>query len=146
MIKAILGIVVGYVALMIFFFVVFTGLYLVLGAERVFQPGTFQISTLWLVLALAGSVCAGMLGGYVCRALSHSLGACRVLAIIVFLLSLAMCWPAITADRAPRARGATPLPTMEAMQQGQAPIWMHLLSVVLSASGVMFGARLKRDS
>ncbi len=146
MIKAILGVVVGYIAFMVFIFVVFTGLYLALGAERVFQPGTFQISTLWLVLALGGSLCAGAVGGYVCRALSRSLRVCRVFAIIVFLLSIVMCWPVITADQTPRPRGATALPAFEAMQQGQAPIWMHLLSAVLNASGVMIGARRKRES
>lgn len=146
MIKAILGIVLGYLAFTLFFFAVFTGLYLVLGAERVFQPGTFQISTLWLGLALTGSLCAGLLGGYVCRALSHSLRVCRVFAIIVFLLSIIMCLPVILADQTPRPRAATPLAAMAAMQQGQAPIWMHFLSAFLSAGGVMLGARRTRES
>lgn len=145
MLKTIGGIVLGYIALTILFFGVFTGLYLALGPERVFQPGTFQISMLWLVLALAGALIAGTLGGFVCRAVSRSMRVCRVFAIIVFLLSVVMCLPVVMADQTPRKRGNEPLPTMEAMQQGQAPIWMHLLSAVLSGGGVLLGARLKRE-
>ncbi len=143
--KAIGGIVLGYIALMIFFFGLFTGLYLALGPERVFQPGTFQISMLWLVLALAGALTAGLLGGFVCYAVSHSMRVCRVFAILVFLIAIVMCLPVMLADQKPRPRASEALPTMEAMQQGQAPIWMHLLSAALSGGGVLLGARGKRE-
>lgn len=41
--KPILGVVLGYIAMMILFFAVFTALYLLLGADRVFGPATAPI-------------------------------------------------------------------------------------------------------
>jgi len=144
MLKPILGVVLSFVAMMIFFFALFTALYLALGAERVFQPGTFKISTLWMVLALAGALCVGILAGYLCFSISGSSRACQVLAVIVLLLAIVMCLPSISADQTPRPR-AGDMPTMDAMTQGQAPVWMHLLSAVLEGGGVLLGAGMKRN-
>ena len=144
MAKSILAVVASYIAMMLVFFTVFTGLYLLLGAERVFEAGTFKVTPLWIALALAGALGAGALGGYLCYAIGGSVRACQVLAALVLLLSLLMCIPAMTADQTPRRR-AGDLPTMEAMQQGQAPIWMHLVSAALFAGGALLGARMKRN-
>jgi hypothetical protein len=145
MVKTVLGVVGSFVAMMVFFFALFTALYLMLGAERVFEPGTFQISTLWIALALGGSLVAGILAGFLCLVITGSFRACQVLAVIVFVTALAMCFSSMTADQTPRPR-AGDLPAMEAMQQGQAPVWMHLLSAVLEGAGVLTGARMKRKS
>ena len=143
--KSIIAVVISYIAMMVAFFAVFTALYLALGAERVFEPGTFKVTPLWIALALAAAVSAGVLGGYLCFAISGSLRACQVMAVIVFVLALVMCIPSMTADQTPRPRSGD-LPTMEAMQQGQAPIWMHLLSAAFFGGGVVLGARMKRGS
>ena len=143
--KSIIAVVISYIAMMVVFFVVFAALYLALGAERVFEPGTFKVTPLWIALALAGAIAAGALGGYLCFAISGSLRACQVMAVIVFVLALVMCIPSMTADQTPRSRSGD-LPTMQAMQQGQAPIWMHLLSAAFFGGGVLLGARMKRGS
>jgi hypothetical protein len=143
--KSIAAVVISYIAMMLAFFAVFTALYFALGAERVFEPGTFKITPLWIALALAGALGAGALGGLLCFAISGSFRACQMMAVIVFVLALVMCIPSMTADQTPRPRSGD-LPTMEAMQQGQAPIWMHLLSAAFFGGGVLFGARMKRSS
>ncbi len=50
MLKSILGVIVGYVVMAIFSFAFFTCAYLGLGVERVFEPESFDISTIWMVL------------------------------------------------------------------------------------------------
>ncbi len=142
--RAILGIVVSYIAIMIFFFALYRAI-LMLAAERVFQPDTFKVSPLWIALALAGGFCAGALAGYLCLTISGRILTCQVLAAIVFLLSVEMCFPSVTADQTPRPRNGE-LSVMEAMKQGQAPIWRHLLSAVLNGAGVFVGAPMKRTS
>lgn len=143
--KSIAAVVISYIAMMVAMFALFTALYLALGAERVFEPGTFAVTPLWNALSLAGAVGAGALGGYLCFAIGGSLRACQVMAVIVFVLALVMCMPSMTADQTPRPRSGD-LPTMEAMAQGQAPIWMHLLSAAFFGGGVLLGARMKRGS
>lgn len=143
--KSIAAVVISYIAMMVTVFAVFTALYLALGPERVFEPGTFAVTPLWNALSLVGAVGAGALGGYLCFAISGSLRVCQVMAVIVFVLALVMCMPSMTADQTPRPRSGD-LPTMEAMEKGQAPIWMHLLSAAFFGGGVLLGARMKRGS
>lgn len=143
MMRSIAAVVVGYLVMMIVFFAVFTLLYLGLGTERVFEAGTFKITPLWIALALAGALGAGALGGYLCQAISGSMRTSQVMAVVVVVLALLMCLPSLLADQTPKPR-AGDLPTMEAMQQGQAPRWMHLLSAGLFGGGVLLGARMKR--
>ena len=142
MMKSVLAIVVSYIVMTVAFIAVFTGLYLVLGVERVFEPGTFRITPLWIGLALAGALGAGMLGGYLCAGMSKSVRACQVMAAIASAIAILMCLPSMMADQTPKPRAGN-LPTMEAMQQGQAPIWMHLVSAALYGGGVLLGARMK---
>ena len=53
MLKKILGGVVGYVATFVCMFIAFSCVYLAMGADRAFTAGTFQVSTLWIVISLA---------------------------------------------------------------------------------------------
>jgi hypothetical protein len=126
----------------ILYFAVFTAAYLALRTERVFEPSTYVVSPLWLTLAAVISFCGAIPAGYICAAISKSMGACQVLAGVVLVLGLLLCIPAIRADRTPRLR-AGDVPNMEAMHQAQAPVWMHLLSPVIGAVGILLGSRMK---
>jgi hypothetical protein len=142
MVKAIVGIVVGYIAFLCVMFGLMTALWFAVGIERVFEPGTFQITPLWIGLALLGSLIAGAAGGFVCSAISKSASVVKVFATIVFILAIIMCIPVMMADQTPKPRRGD-LKMMEAMQQGQAPIWMHLASAALAAAGVLLVGRRK---
>ena len=140
MVKAIVSIVVGYIAFACVMFGLMTVLWFTVGMERVFQPGTFQITPLWIALALLVALIAGTVGGFVCSAISKSAGVVKVFAAIVFILAVIMCVPAMTADKTPKPRTGE-IKMMDAMQQAQAPIWMHLSSSVLCGLGVLLGGR-----
>lgn len=140
MVKAIVSIVVGYIAFTCVMFGLMTVLWFAVGMERVFQPGTFQITPLWIALALLVALIAGTVGGFVCSAMSKSAGVVKVFAAIVFVLAVIMCIPAMKADQTPKPRTGD-IKMMDAMQQGQAPIWMHLSSSALCGLGVLLGGR-----
>lgn len=140
MLRSILAVIVSYVAMFILLFAAFTAVYLALGADRVFEPNTYVAS--WLALAAVISFCGAILAGYICAAMSKSMRACQVLAGIVLVLGLLLCIPAMRADQTPRLR-AGDVTNMEAMRQAQAPTWMHLLSPVIGAVGVLFGSWMK---
>ena len=80
----------------LFFLAIFTGAYLALGQERVFQPDSYEVSTLWLVIYGAVYFCGGVLA---CLGLPRpSAGlrrTCQVLAFVVFVAGILLCIPAI---------------------------------------------------
>ena len=89
MLRSIVGVIVGYVVLSVFFFAVFTSAYLLLGVEGIFQPDSYDVSTLWLVLSAVLSLCGSILAGYVCAAISKSKRTCQVFAGIILVVLIA---------------------------------------------------------
>jgi hypothetical protein len=143
MVRAVVGVIVGYIAMAIFITVVLIGAFLALGVDRAFQPDSYEVSTLWLVISTVISFCSALLGGYVCIAVSKKMGACQALAVIVVILGLLLCIPAMKRGDGPNVR-AGEVPALQAMQLGVAPPWVHMLNPVLAAFGVLLGARMRK--
>ena len=143
MLKSILGVIVGYIVMAIFAFAIFTCAYLGLGVDRVFEPESYAVSTLWMVIMVAVALIGGILGGLICAAISKSKGACMAFAIIVLALGLIVAIPAAMKEHADTARSGD-VPNLTAMQMAQTPTWLLLLNPVLGAVGVMLGARMKK--
>ena len=141
MLRAIGGVILSYVVMAIYITVVFLGLFLALGVERVFQTDSYEVSTLWLFISLAISVSSAIVGGYVCAAVSKNWRACQVLALLVLVLGILLCLPKMHED--PHVR-AGDVPTWQVMQLAQMPVWAHVLSPVLGAVGVLLGAGMKK--
>jgi amino acid transporter len=141
MLRAIVGVIVSYIVMAISIAVVFIGLFLVLGVERVFQPDSYEVSLLWLVISTAISVGSAVVGGYVCAAISRSMRACQVLALIILVLGIVLCLPKMHED--PQVR-AGDVPTLQVMHLAQMPVWMHVITPFLGAVGVLLGARMKK--
>ena len=66
MLRKIIGVVAGYVIMALLIFILFTLLYLVIGADGAFQPGNYQASGTWLVLSFILGLIAAVVGGFVC--------------------------------------------------------------------------------
>jgi hypothetical protein len=142
MLRATAGVIVGYLAMFLVVFVLLSGAFLALGVDRTFQPGTYDVTTLWLVVWFAVTALAGLAGGYVCAALSASRKAPVVLAGLVLLLGLAMAAPVLMAKppEANQMRGAD-VGNLEAMQYAREPVWVAIMNPVLGAAGAILGAR-----
>lgn len=144
MARSILAVVAGYATLALLIFVSFTLLYLVLGADRSFEPGNYDASTLWVLTSFPLGVAASVAAGYVCAALARGGRAPQVLAGVVLVLGLLFAVPVLrAADNAPAAR-AGDVPNMEAMQQARQPKWVALVNPFIGAVGVLVGAGLRR--
>jgi len=142
MLRSIFGVIAAYIAMTLFFFVVFTGAYVALGAERVFQPDSYEVSTLWLVIYAVVYFCGGIVACLVCAAISRSQRTCQVLAFVVFIVGLALCIPALRDSGGPNVR-AGEISNMEAMQLARMPDWIHLLGPAIGAAGVLVIAARK---
>lgn len=86
MLRSVLGMIVGYAVISLFFFATFTGVYFALGVERIFQSDSYEVSTLWLVLSAAISLCGSILGGYFCAAISRNKRTCELFAAVVLIV------------------------------------------------------------
>jgi hypothetical protein len=143
MLKSILGVIVGYIVMAIFSFAIFSCAYLGLGVERVFEAESYHVSTIWMVIMIAFALIGGILGGWVCAAISKSKGACMAFAGIVLALGLIVSIMTKMKDHPETARTGD-VPNLEAMQKAQTPTWLCLLNPVLCAAGVLLGARIKK--
>jgi hypothetical protein len=142
MLRSIVAIVAGYIVLSLFFFVAFIAVFSMLGVDFVFQPESFAVTPLWWMFSAVIGLVGSALAGYVCAAISKSIRVCQVFAGIVFVVLILFCIPKMR-DPTPRVRSG-PVSTMDAMRLTQMPIWMHVLNPVLSALGVILGARMKK--
>ena len=147
MVRNILGVVVGYVAIFAFIFLTFTILYLTLGENNSFEPETFDVSLLWIILSFILGLIAAILGGYICVLIAKDQKPAMVLAGFVLVLGIAMSIPAlsISNEEVQEIRKAN-VPNMEAMQKAKQPIFLLLLNPLVGALGVLAGARFRKEN
>lgn len=142
MLKAIIAVVVAFIVMAIFSFAAFTCAYLCLGVDRVFEPESYDVSMLWMVIMVVLGLIGGVIGGFICAAISKSMGVCKVFAVIVLALGLISAVVTTMKERPDTARSGD-VPNLQAMQMAQTPMWLCLLNPVLGAVGVLLGARKK---
>lgn len=159
MLRTILAVLAGYVALFLFVMVSFTLLWGVLGAEGSFRPGTTEVTGSWLALSIPLSLVAAIVGGLVAvwaagtggadprgrgrRAVLGLVGVVLVLGLVDALGQTA-AQPA-TSDGAPPPENLT---TFEAANHARQPLWITWVLPFLGAAGVAIGgaAALARRS
>ena len=144
MVRSILAVVAGYATLALVIFVTFTALYLVLGADRSFEPGSYDASTLWVMTSFPLGVAASIAAGFVCAAIARGGRAPQVLAGVVLFLGLLFAIPVLRAADTPSPARAGDVPNMEAMQGARQPKWVALVNPFVGAVGVLVGAGLRR--
>ena len=143
MVRSILAVVAGYATLALVIFVTFSALYLVLGADRSFEPSSYDASTLWVMTSFPLGVAASVAAGFVCAAIARGGRAPQVLAGVVLVLGLLFAIPVLRQpDTSPVRTGD--VPNMEAMQGARQPKWVALANPFVGAAGVLVGARLRR--
>ncbi len=145
MVRNILGVVLGYVAMFAFVFISFTVLYLILGADGSFESGTYEVSIVWVIISFILGLAAAVLGGYLCVLFSKNNKAVLVLAALVLIFGIAMAVPALgeSADDVYEMR-KNDVSNMEAMQNAKQPAYMLILNPIIGALGVFAGSKLKK--
>lgn len=143
MLRSIGAVVGGYVVMFVIVFATFSGLYLAIGASGAFRPGTYDVSTMWIVVSIVLSTLAALAGGWVCELISGGGKAALALAILVAILGLVAAIPPLTAPPSNEVRTAD-VPNMEAMMKAKTPAWIALLNPFIGAVGALAGAKLRR--
>ena len=144
MARRILAVVVGYATMFVLVFVTFSAVFLGLGTERTFQPGTYQPTMMWNLLAIALGFVAALWGGMVAAKIGQGPAAAKSLAIVVFVLGLVVAVMQMTSKTDPGPRVGE-VSNADAMNKAQTPLWVAFLNPFIGAAGVMAGARRVRD-
>jgi hypothetical protein len=144
MLKAIGGVILGYVVLFVAVFVLLTAAYLAIGADGAFKPASYDVTPLWLVIWFVVSLGAAVAGGKVCAIIAKNAKAVLALAGIVLILGLCSATLVLMASDTGEAKVRTgDVPNMEAMMNAKQPTWVALLTPLIGVAGVMIGGRLK---
>ena len=144
MVRGIVGVVVGYVVMALLIFLTFSITYLGMGANRAFNPGSFEPSLFWIVISFFLSFVAALLGGYTCATIAKSKRAAQVLAGLVFVIGIIVAIPVLTShDTRPNVRTGD-VPNIEAMTKARTPGWVALMNPLIGAVGVIVGAGLRQ--
>jgi xanthosine utilization system XapX-like protein len=142
--RAILSVIVGYVAMFAVIFFAFSGLYLVLGQERSFEPGSYDPSLLWNVLSFALGIGAAVLGGIVCSSIAKTAAPPKVLAGLVLVIGLLSAIPVVMEASAPAEARTGDVGNLDAMMKARQPVWVAFANPFVGFVGVLIGARLRR--
>ena len=145
MIRKVLGVIVGYVAMAAFLFAMFSIAYIILGTEGSFKPGSFDVSGIWIVISIVLGLVGAILGGWVCVTISRDKKAAMVLAGFVLVLGIAMAVATLSDSETRTMVRTGEVAMMDAMQSAHQPSWLAFLNPLLGAVGVMFGSCMKKE-
>ncbi len=138
--------VLGWVTMAVGVFILMSLMWLGVGAEGAFRPGSWDVSTSWSLGSIAVGLLAALVGGLVCAKTSTSPWAVRLLVVIVVALGVMVAvgeMSAPVADAGPRPDGVG---MIEAIATAQQPRWLTWLNPVLGAVGAILGTRMIRRS
>jgi hypothetical protein len=142
MTRAVVAVILGYVVMFVIVFVTLTASYLVLGMERTFQPGSYNVTALWMVVMLVFSLLAAIVGGKVCRIVSDTRIALVLLVALVLVLGVVSAVPALYAVETNPARTGD-VSNIQAMMNAKEPKWLSVSLPVIGIIGVLIGGRRK---
>ena len=144
MLKAVLAVVAGYLTMVVAVAMLSFGLFLLLGPDRAFQPGTYEVSTIWVIACFAASLLAAVVGGFLCSRISGG-GAVKSLAVLVVVLGVLFALPALNPANDPRPLVRPPgTSSLVAVTNSRQPPWAALAFPIVGAIGVLIGGRGKR--
>ncbi len=145
MVRRLFGIIVGYIVMAALVFVTFTLLYLVLGVENTFEPGSYNVTITWVILSLLLSIIAAVIGGYVCTLISKDKKTTYVFAAIVFILGIVLAIPQLSKTQETSKIREGNVSNMQAMKDAKQPVSTLFLNPILGAVGILAGTKLWKE-
>lgn len=143
MLRKILGVVLGYLTMAVFVFLTFTAAYLAMGQDNAFQPNSYDVSTLWLLISFILGLIGAMVGGFVSALIGKDTSTPKILAGIVLVLGLMLAVSVAMSEKSNEVRSGE-VSNMEAMQKAQQPVWVAFLNPFVGAIGVLVGGNLRK--
>lgn len=145
MVRRLFGIIVGYIVMAAIVFITFTLLYMALGVDNTFEPGSYNVTIMWVILSLLLSIIAAVIGGYVCTFISKDKKTTYVFAAIVFVLGIVLAIPQLSKTEETSKIREGNVSNMQAMKDAKQPVSTLFLNPILGAVGIFAGSKLWKD-
>jgi|CXWL01.1.fsa_nt_gi hypothetical protein len=140
--RSILSVLAGYAVMFVIIMLGLSAGYLTLGADRAFQPSTYDVTATWLVLWFVVSLVAALGGGAVARLVAKGGPGVRWLAIVVLVLGVICAYLDRNKERVPNLRPAElTVSNSDAAERARQPAWVLWVTPLVGAAGVLLGGR-----
>ena len=137
--KNIVAAVLGYVVMFAVAFVLFSLMWMVLGADGSFEPGSWVVSGAWIGSNLVLGALVSIAGGFACSKLAASRGGVAILIGLVIVVGIASAMP----DAAGAGVRPEDVSMFDAMTSAELPAWLRWLNPVIGVIAVILGAGLE---
>ena len=145
MARSIIAVIVSYILMFVLVFIGFTCLYMLMGADWSFKPGSFHASNRWIAASFALNLVVAIIAGLACAVIAKGGKAPLVLAAVVFGLGLLLAIPSMIAHEAnANLVRAGNVSQVDAMQKASEPVWVPFTFPIVGAIGVLVGGKLRR--
>ena len=147
MLRTIGGVLGGCIAIVIVVVALFSLAYSIMGPERAFLPGSYSVSSAWIMLNIVVSLLAAVIGGLVSAFIGKETKAPIILAGLVLVIC---AFRAVHEVRSPAGQMTeiireSNVSSTQAMQHSRQPAWIAFLNPVIGFTGVLAGARLRKS-
>ena len=147
MLRSVLAVILGYIAMFAMQFAVFMTVYTIVGANWSFKPGTYHASTRWTVMMFTVDFVTAVIAGLICAIIARGGKAPLVLAVVALAIGVTLgalhiaTEPPDTGERRP-----ADVPNMTAMTKARHPVWVFFVGPVIAAVGIAIGGQLRRKT
>jgi hypothetical protein len=138
------GVVVGYLAMVVWVMLTFTGLWMVLGQEAAFEAGTTRVTGLWLAGSLPLAFLGAILGGWVAARIGGVQWEQAVWGLVGLVLALGYLEAIMRLRADPETLPAGELGPFEAAAHALQPAWYAWTIPLVGALGVWLGGKAGR--
>ena len=146
MLRSILGVFTGYVALAVALFAAFSVMYLIMGTDGAYKPGSWEVSTPWVIGSLVIGFAVALLGGFICRLVSgRRRGAVVAMAVVVAVLG-GLEFMFQTTREKPTEPRPDDVGVFDAAADSYMPLWVAGANPVIGVAGVLIGGGALRGS
>ncbi len=141
MVRNIIGVVVGYVAIFLAVFITYSLAFFVLGVDGSYQEGSYNVSGIWIIVSLILSFVSAAVGGYVCKVIAKQDQAVKILAVVALVLGFVMAYSEASKVHEDLSR-PDEVAVMEAMMKSVQPPWVGFVVTLIQVGGILYGGRL----
>ena len=112
---------------------------LVLDIDTIYEPDSYQASTLWIVASLVLGVAAAFLGGVTARAIAREHNAVRALAVVILVLGGMRVLNEVNDDRPDPPARPKNASLQDIAEHSRQPVYITVMNPLLGAAGVFLG-------